>query len=334
MTPAPKVTDPKVIQYLRKISSTSDYSKLFERFLKDWILEDICSNLHISHYGGQIGTGTEHMIVCLLDRIIRLLDQHSDRSAVIATCLDWKAAFDRQDPTIAINKFIKLGVRASLIPLLISYLSDRKMQVKFNGEISEFLNLIGGGPQGTLLGQLEYLVLSNDNADCVSPEDRYKYIDDLTLLQLVCLSGLLIEYNCTEHVPSDVGIHQIFLPTDKHQTQNHLDYISNWSEKNLVELNPEKCSYMVFSRSLEDFVTRLSINDFAIEKINVNKILGVWISEDLSWEMNTKQICRKAYSRMSMLTKLKYVGIRTEDLIEIYILFIRSVTEYCAVAFH
>ena len=35
-----------------------------------------------------------------------------------------------------------------------------------------------------------------------------------------------------------------------------------------------------------------------------------------------------------MLTKLKYVGIRTEDLIEIYILFIRSVTEYCAVAFH
>ena len=212
VTPAPKVTDPKVIHDLRKISCTSDYSKLFERFLKDWILEDICSNLDVSQYGGQIGTGTEHMIVCLLDRIIRLLDQHSDRSAVIATCLDWKAAFDRQDPTIAINKFIKLGVRASLIPLLISYLSDRKMQVKFNGEISEFLNLIGGGPQGTLLGQLEYLVLSNDNADCVSPEDRYKYIDDLTLLQLVCLSGLLIEYNCTEHVPSDVGIHQTFLP--------------------------------------------------------------------------------------------------------------------------
>ena len=91
---------------------------------------------------------------------------------------------------------------------------------------------------------------------------------------------------------------------------------------------------MVFSRSQENFVTRLNINDFKIEKTNVSKILGVWISEDLSWEMNTKQICRKAYSRMSMLTKLKYVGIRTEDLIEIYILFIRSITEYCAVAFH
>ena len=66
------------------------------------------------------------------------------------------------------------------------------MKVQFNGEESDFLSLIGGGPQGTLIGQLEYLVLSNNNADIVSPNDRYKYIDDLTLLQLVCLSGLLI----------------------------------------------------------------------------------------------------------------------------------------------
>ena len=37
---------------------------------------------------------------------------------------------------------------------------------------------------------------------------------------------------------------------------------------------------------------------------------------------------------MSMITKLKYVGVGVQDLLEIYILFIRSVTEYCAVAFH
>ena len=35
-----------------------------------------------------------------------------------------------------------------------------------------------------------------------------------------------------------------------------------------------------------------------------------------------------------MITKLKYAGVCTEDLIDIYILFIRSVTEYCSVAFH
>ena len=35
-----------------------------------------------------------------------------------------------------------------------------------------------------------------------------------------------------------------------------------------------------------------------------------------------------------MITKLRYVGVSAEDLIDIYILFIRSVTEYCSVTFH
>ena len=54
----------------------------------------------------------------------------------------------------------------------------------------------------------------------------------------------------------------------------------------------------------------------------------------MSWGKNTSEMCRKAYSRVSMLTKLKYVGVSEEDLIEIFVLFIRSVLEYCAVAFH
>ena len=334
VTPAPKVTNPKTIKDLRKISCTSDYSKLFERFLKDWVMEDISGNLDLSQYGGQIGTGTEHMIVCLVDRIKGLLDRHSDKSSVIASFLDWMSAFDRQDPTIAIEKFIKLGVRASLIPLLISYLSNRKMQVKFNGETSEFLSLIGGGPQGTLLGQLEYLVLSNDNADCVTDEDRYKYIDDLTLLELVCLSGLLTEYNYMEHVPSDIGVGKNYLPAENLQTQDNLNHIASWSELNKVKLNETKCKYMIFTRSQEDFSTRLRINNHTIDKIQAYKLLGIWITEDLSWEVNTKEMCRKAYSRIAMLTKLKYIGTSTDDLIEIYILFIRSLTEYCAVTFH
>ena len=37
---------------------------------------------------------------------------------------------------------------------------------------------------------------------------------------------------------------------------------------------------------------------------------------------------------MSMLTKLKYAGVSKKDLLDIYKLFIRSITEYCAVSFH
>ena len=69
MTPVPKVPEPKNIKDRRKISGTSDYNKVMESFLKDWILEDIHENLDISQYGGKKGVGTEHMLVCLVDRI-------------------------------------------------------------------------------------------------------------------------------------------------------------------------------------------------------------------------------------------------------------------------
>ena len=297
-------------------------------------MEDVSNNIDIGQFGGQPGLGTEHMIVCLLDRLLKLLDTHPDRSAVIATSLDWSAAFDRQDPTLAIIKFIKIGVRPSLIPLLASYLTDRKMKVKFNGELSEFHHLIGGGPQGTLLGGIEYLVQSNDNADIVPPEDRSKFIDDLSLPQLICFSGLLTEYNFFQHVASDIGIDEHYLPASSYQTQDTLDNISNWTRENLMKLNEAKCKYMIFSRSNTKFTTRLTINNQNLEKLGVMKLLGVWISQDLSWSRNCQEICQKSYSRLSMITKLKYVGVCLEDLLDIYILFIRSVTEYCSVAFH
>ena len=133
---------------------------------------------------------------------------------------------------------------------------------------------------------------------------------------------------------SDIAIGQKYLPAEAFATQDHLNYISNWTDENLMKLNEQKCNFMIFSRAQENFTTRLAVNNYILDKIPVTQLLGVWISEDLSWAKNTKELCRKAYSRMSMLTKLRYVGVSTEDLIEIYILFIRSTTEYCSVAFH
>jgi hypothetical protein len=46
------------------------------------------------------------MAVKLMDKIMKLIDQNPHRSAVVASMLDWSSAFDRQDPTLAIEKFI------------------------------------------------------------------------------------------------------------------------------------------------------------------------------------------------------------------------------------
>ena len=336
VTPVPKkVTKLKLLKDIRKIACTSDFSKLFEKFLKDWIIEDISQNLSPTQYGGKRGMGTEHVIVNFVDRVLKLLDSNNTTSpAVMVSFADWRGAFDRQDPTITINKFIQLGVRSSLIPILIDYLKNRQMKVKMNGEESEVHSLIGGSPQGTLIGQLLYIGGSDDAASEVSNEDKFKYIDDLEIIELVSLAGVLIEYDFRSHVPSDVGTNQKFLPSESFKMQETLNNLSKWTKENKMQINEEKTNYMIFTRSKEDFSSRLTINEKVLDQVKVAKLLGVWISEDLSWARNCQEICKKAFSRINILSKLKYAGMSRSDLINIYILHVRSVTEYCSTAFH
>ena len=64
-------------------------------------------------------------------------------------------------------------------------------------------------------------------------------------------------------------------------------------------------------------------------------ILGVWISEvPACWERNTREIIKRTYGTINMLSKLKYAGVPTEKLLHIYSLFVRSKTEFCSVAWH
>ena len=47
----------------------------------------------------------------------------------------------------------------------------------------------GGGPQGATLGLIEYLSQSNNNVDFVDLKDKYKFIDDLSLLETRSTKG-------------------------------------------------------------------------------------------------------------------------------------------------
>ena len=118
------------------------------------------------------------------------------------------------------------------------------------------------------------------------------------------------------------------------KTQENLDTIANWTTQNVMKLNEEKCKYMLFSRSETEVATRLTLNNNTLERIEETKLVGVWITTWLDWEKNTREICKKAYARMTMLTKLKNAGVPAQDLITVYILFIRSLLEYCSVAWH
>ena len=84
VTPVPKTaSQPQNCKQLRKIASTSDYSKIFETFLRKWIIEDIDKKININQFAGRRGMGTEHLLVMMVDRVKQLLDRPG-MSAVVA----------------------------------------------------------------------------------------------------------------------------------------------------------------------------------------------------------------------------------------------------------
>ena len=99
-------------------------------------------------------------------------------------------------------------------------------------------------------------------------------------------------------------------------------------------LNEEKSKYIVFTKTHEYFSTRFTMNDNVLERVSEVRLLGVWFNEKLDWSTNTSDIVRKGYSRISILTKLKYVGTKPHDLVDVYKLKIRSVLEYCSSSYH
>ena len=144
----------------------------------------------------------------MLDRILSGLDNNSkgDVFAVVANLIDWNNAFPRQCPKLGVESFLNNGVCPSLIPVLINFFQDRKMSVKWHGCFSVPKDIKGGGQQGATLGLLEYLSQSNNSADCVGVVDRFKFVDDLTILEIVNLLSVGITSFNIKH-PNSQPVH-------------------------------------------------------------------------------------------------------------------------------
>ena len=171
----------------------------------------------------------------------------------------------------------------------------------------------------------------------ITEEDRFKFIDDLSLLEIINLISLgLSSYNCRLHVPSDINIeHNHYLPPQNIHTPNYLDDIKEWTDDHLMKVNPGKSKFMVvnFTENYQ-FSTRLLLDGKLMENVSETRLLGVTISDDLTWQTNTDLIIKQAYKRMILLQRLYSFRLPIEEMVEIYTLYIRSILESSAVVWH
>ncbi len=338
VTPVKKVPDPKNIEDLRNISGLLNLNKVMEKIVCNFIVEDMKAKMDPSQFANTKGLSTQHYLIKMLDRVLSVTDNSTKGEcvAVLATLVDWKAAFPRQCPTLGVKSFIKNGVRASLIPIIASFFERRYMRVKWRGKLSSVRYLPGSGPQGSTFGVLEYLSQSNDNADNVPLEDRFKFMDDLTILEIIQLASVgLASHNIRSQVPSNIPVHNQFIKSEHLKTTKYLNDINDWTENNLMMLNQKKTKQIIFNFNRDkQFTTEVELKNESLELVNEVKLLGVIISSDLKWHKNTNYLTKKANKKMRMLHLAAKFTKNRDHLKHIYKTFIRSNLEFSSTVWH
>ena len=299
VTPIPKVPVPQDIDDLRNISGLMNLNEVMEKLICPLIFEDMKSTFDPSQYANQKGVSTQHYLIRMVDRILQATDKSTKGEcvAVLATLVDWKKAYPMLDHTLGIESFIKNGVRPSLIPVIASFLENRRMRVKWHGLESSERPLPGSSPQGSSFGVLEYLSQSNDSAANIPSKDKFKFMDDLSILEVILLTNIgLASHNPRLNVPSNIPSHNQFIPSEFLKTQKYLKDINQWTVSKKMALNQKKTKSLIFNFTKDkQFTTSLKLKGETVGLVEESKLLGVTITNDLKWERNRKYVLSLAH---------------------------------------
>ena len=346
ITPVAKIPSPLTEDDLRPIAMTSFFSKVMEQFIVGWLLETIGDKMDFRQYGGTKGNSISHYLIEFLNFILH--QQENESTAVLACLVDFSKAFNRQDHSILVTKLSDMGVPGWLLRLVVAFLQNRKMKVKYRGKYSKLFSLPGGGPQGSLLGLFLFLILIND-AGFMGQENNVgdiitrkktiselnvihmKYVDDLAMAEAINMNTQL------KHAP--VETRQLpdtyrnrtghTLNNEESQVLKQLKDIQKYAEINKMKLNTQKTKLMLFNPCRKkDFMPEFRIEETRIDLIEQTKLLGIVLSSDLSWTANTEYIVTRCQSKTWMLRRLKKLGANQEDLLEVYKKQIRSLAEF------
>ena len=99
-----------------------------------------------------------------------------------------------------------------------------------------------------------------------------------------------------------------------------------------MRLNEKKCKEMVitFLKYQPSPVPPMFLNGAAIVRVSSFKLLGVTLSNDLSWNDHCDEMLNKACKRLYALRSLKAAGLNQKDLLLVYCALVRSVVEYAS----
>ena len=229
----------------------------------------------------------------------------------LATMVDFSKAFNRQNHNLLITLLSDMGVPGWLLQIVIGFLSDRELILRYKNKHSQPKKLPGGGPQGTILGLFLFLILINkagfkENERNVGEKitgplnkrkpmetTHLKYVDDLTLLQSLNLKKSLIgNPNPVRPLNFHERTYHILPNPESTKMQIQLDELKEYADEHEMKINHEKSKVMIFNNARSiDFEPEMNLDGVEMQVVDELRMLGLVVTSHLKWKQNTESIC-------------------------------------------
>jgi len=287
----------------RPVSLTSIPCKIMESMIKEQMLAYLDTN--------SVVTDAQHGFVSSRSCLTNLLEALENWTKALdegygidILYLDFRKAFDTVPHQRLLRKLKMYGIAGKTLDWIEAFLMPRTMRVGIRNAFSDWLDVISGVPQGSVLGPLLFLLYVNDLPKWITTNIRM-FADDTKLWRK-------IKTGC-----------------DSQQLQNDLDSLIKWSTIWQLKFNPNKCNVMHVGHEVD---TRYFITDgdSRVELVTVEeeKDLGVHFSKDL--KPSTQCITSAAKARKIIgLVRRHFRRMDKSDFLLIYKTYIRPHLEYC-----
>ena len=308
VVPLFKEGDKTNILNYRPISTLTIYSKIFEKLVHKRMVSFISKYNIIkpNQFGFQSNKSTSDAILEFLENIY---DSFNNNKHYLSIYLDFSKAFDTIYHDTLLKKIEHMGFRGPILQWITSYLTNRKQFVNISDASSDLLDTKMGVPQGSTLGPLLFILYINDMSNSLTSLEVVHFADDSTLH---------LSMNKNENIGPRVN--------------EELAIINTWLISNKLFLNIDKTKYMIFSIKEEPPDITLVIGNSQIERTRVQKFLGIYIDDRLTFKEHTSKISAKMSRNIGVMRRLK-LFIPRDILKQLFYTFIYSKFTYGIVCY-
>uniref|UniRef100_A0A8C3F2F9 Reverse transcriptase domain-containing protein n=1 Tax=Chrysemys picta bellii TaxID=8478 RepID=A0A8C3F2F9_CHRPI len=284
----------------RPVSLTSVVCKVLEKILKEKVVKDleVNGNCDKLQHGFTKGRSCQTNLISFFEKVTDLLDKGN---AVNLIYLDFSKAFDTVPHEELLVKLEKMGIDLKIQRWIRNWLMGRLQRVILKGELSDWREVTSGVPQGSVLGPILFnLFITDLGTKCRS--GLIKFADDTKL------GGIA---NSEE---------------DRDILQGDLNDLVNWSNRNRMKCNSEKCKVMHLGMTNKNFSYKLGTH--WLEVMEEEKDLGVLVDRRITMSRQCDVAVKKANAVLGCIRR----GISSRDkevLLPLYKALVRPHLEYC-----